>query len=232
MVAIVGLGRLGRTMATLLERSGHDVVRVGRGDRPPADRVVWLCVRDGDIPDAARQLPDGAIALHASGALPASVLPERLRGGVLHPLMTFSGDPRVNVDLRGVPARLAGHPDAVRAGGELAEILGLRALPLEDGASWHAAACLVSGHLGELVLTAASVLTELGMSEAEARQTLAPLATASLRNVLACGAPALTGPALRGDSATEELHRRRLAPEARGVYDILADGLRRRRQSD
>ena len=220
-VAIVGAGRFGRTMQVLLARAGVDVALVRRGEDAPPARVHWLAVRDGDLPDAARSLPDGALALHASGALPPSVLPDRVRAGVLHPMMTVPGPEVAIPDLHGVPARVDGHPDALEAAKALAARLGMRALHVTDGRRWHAAACMVSGHLGALTLLAASVLEQAGLDPEDARACLGPLARTSLANVLTHGEDALTGPATRGDRATIDAHLERLEGDARAVYTTL-----------
>jgi predicted short-subunit dehydrogenase-like oxidoreductase (DUF2520 family) len=221
-VAILGAGRFGRTMHVLLARAGINAALVRRGEAVPPARVIWLAVRDGDLREASAAVPDGALTLHASGALAPSVLPPRLRAGVLHPMMTFPGPEVAIPDVQGVPARVDGHPDALQSAVALASRLGLRPLHITDGTRWHAAACMVSGHLAELTLRAATVLEQAGLDRRDARECLGPLARTSLANVLAHGDAALTGPATRGDRTTTEAHLDVLTGETRDIYATLS----------
>jgi predicted short-subunit dehydrogenase-like oxidoreductase (DUF2520 family) len=221
-VAIVGAGRFGRTMDVLLRRCGLRTALVHRGEPMPDAGVTWLAVRDSDLGQAAAEVRDGAVTLHASGALAPDVLPERLVAGVLHPMMTFPGPELAIPALTGVPARIDGAPAALDAARALAERLGMRPLHLRDGARWHAAACMVSGHLGALTLLASEALHAAGLDAATAREALAPLARTSLENALAHGVGALTGPAVREDRATIDLHLRVLPPDAQDAYDALS----------
>jgi predicted short-subunit dehydrogenase-like oxidoreductase (DUF2520 family) len=220
-VAIVGAGRFGRTMDVLLRRAGLRTALVGRGERVPEATVTWLAVRDSDLERAADGVRDGTVTLHASGALAPDVLPGRLVAGVLHPLMTFPGPEVAIPTLSGVPARIDGAPAALAAARALAERLGMRPLHVRDGERWHAAACMVSGHLGALTLLASDALCAAGLDATTARDALAPLARASLENALEHGVGALTGPAVRGDNDTIDLHLRVLPPGARDAYAAL-----------
>lgn len=229
-VALMGLGRLGRSLAVLLPRAGLDVVGWRRGEPlPPAD-VYWLTVRDDAIADVAALLPPDAAVLHASGARGPEALGERTARGVLHPLMTFPG-PEIGLpDLRGVGARLDGTPPAMAAGRHLADALGLRPFPVPgDPRLYHAAAAMASGHAAALLAAAAQVMARAGVPEPEARAALLPLALESLRRVGEIGPAAITGPAARGDVVTEAGHRAVLHDEERAFYDALAEAIRRLR---
>ncbi len=211
-------------MARLLPAGGVRVTLVGRDDRVPEDAdACWVCVRDAELTTAAGRLPDGAVALHASGAAPDDALGHRLRAGVLHPLMTFPGPEHGLPDLRGVGARIGGHPDARAVGRALCGALGLSPLELRGApVGYHAAASLASGHLAAALLVAADTLAAAtGLSADDARRALLPLARASLDAVGAHGAVALTGPVVRGDDATLDAHRAHLDGEARAVHAAL-----------
>ena len=70
------LERLGADEAVLLFGAAHPL-RNGDSEfkyRPDSD-VYWLTVRDGAISEVAALLPEGAVALHASGALGPDVVP-------------------------------------------------------------------------------------------------------------------------------------------------------------
>ncbi len=228
-LTILGAGRLGQSLAVYLERAGVPARLAGRGASLEAHGAVVLCVRDDDLAAVAATLPSGTLALHTSGLRGGEVFPAGVVGGVFHPLMTFPGPEHGLPDVRGVAARVAGHPRAVALAGALAEALGMRAVALDDGTRWHAAACLVSGHLGALFLEASTLLEACGLSAEEARATLLPLARVSLENAGTYGADALTGPAVRGDATTEAAHLAALPETVSATYRGLADAIRRLR---
>src|SRR5690606_38020349 len=61
-LGIVGAGRLGRSLAALAARSGHDVTLTGRGGDPAGD-VVLLTVPDRAILEAAAGLTRAEVVL-------------------------------------------------------------------------------------------------------------------------------------------------------------------------
>ncbi len=230
-VVILGVGRLGGSLVPLLRDAGVDAVPWSRGAPVPPDAdVYWVTVRDSAVAEVAARLPARAVALHAAGAHGPDLLGERPERGVLHPLMTFPG-PAVGLpDLRGVGARVDGTPGAVRHATALAERLGLRPFRVPgDTAAYHAAAALASGHLSALFLDSARVLARAGVPMEDAPALLLPLALESLKRAAEAGAAALTGPAARGDVATEQRHRAVLADEEASIYAALADRIRRLR---
>lgn len=230
-VALMGMGRLGRSMAALLPRVGVRALPWSRGQPVPEADVHWLTVRDAAIPEVAALLPPDAVALHASGALGPEALGERAERGVLHPLMTFPGPEVALPDLRGVGARVEGTPRATAAARALALALGMRPFALTgDARLYHAAACVASGHLAALFCEAAEVLARAGLPEPDARALLLPLALESVRRAADAGPGAITGPAARGDVATEDGHRAVLTPEERPSYEAGAALVRRLRR--
>ncbi|MGH9558161.1 MAG: DUF2520 domain-containing protein, partial [Bryobacteraceae bacterium] len=68
---------------------------------------------------------------------------------------------------------------------------------------YHAAAVMASNYIAAVLDSAEQLMLLAGVPKANALRALAPLARASLENVLHCGAvEALTGPVVRGDAAT------------------------------
>lgn len=226
-VAVIGAGRLGRSLGVLLPAAGVPAVVCARGaSLPPAD-VYWLAVRDADLATAA--LPPGALALHSSGSLGPEAIPGGGERGVLHPLMTFPG-PEHGLPSAPVPARVEGTPAAVAVARALAAALGWTPFQFEGNrARYHAAASMVSGLGAGWFLAAARELAAAGgLPEAEARRLLLPLAEASLRAAVDGGPAVLTGPALRGDDATIARHEaaieQRLRPSYRALTRLLRPG--------
>ncbi|MEN9785607.1 MAG: hypothetical protein RLZZ299_871 [Pseudomonadota bacterium] len=228
-VALLGAGRLGRTLAVLLPRHGIRATLLGRGDAVPVDvDALWVTVRDGEVAGVGAALPPGLCALHASGALPDDALGGHLRAGVLHPLQSFAGPELELPPLDGVHARVGGHPDARAVAEALCGRLGMTPVDVPDPARWHAAAVLASGHLAAAWLTAVDAMVAGGIPEATARRALLPLSVQSLRAASERGPWALTGPAARGDTATEAVHRASLDGDAAEVYGLLSGVLRHR----
>lgn len=216
-VGIIGPGRLGRSLALLLERAGHSVDLVGRGGVPRGE-VVLLTVPDGQIEAAAAALPPGPIVLHCSGATEVIALRPHEPAGSMHPLMTFPGPDRLP-DLRDVPAAIAGDPRAVGVARALATSLGM--LPVEipgDRRLYHAAAVMAGNFATVLLAEAARALVAAGVPAERAPAVLAPLALQSIRNATSGPAASLTGPVARGDLAVLEAHR--LALHQAGLDDL------------
>jgi predicted short-subunit dehydrogenase-like oxidoreductase (DUF2520 family) len=209
-VGILGKGRLGRTLAVLLTGRAPVDLR-GRGEVPEGD-VVLLCVPDAALRDAAAAIPPGRIVLHCSGSAEVDVLRPHAPAGSLHPLMTFPGPDVAIPDLTGVPAAVAGDPEAVAAARELAGLLGLAPFAVPgDRRLYHASAVIAGNFATVLLAQAAEVLAAAGVPAADAPGILAPLAIQSLRNAAVDPARALTGPVARGDRKTIAAHREALA---------------------
>ena len=226
-VALIGAGRLGRSLAVLLAAAGHRATLVGRGEAIPRCDLVWVTTPDRALEAVGRALPPGVPALHSAGSRGPDALAPHAPSGLLHPLMTFPG-PEIGLpSLAGVGAAVAGHPAAEACARQLATDLGMVpfAAPA-DPALYHAAAAIAGNYVAVLLAEAARVLAAAGVPEGTA--LLAPLAIESLRNAARAPARALTGPAARGDLDT--LARHRLALRAAGLRDVsdLADSLAER----
>jgi predicted short-subunit dehydrogenase-like oxidoreductase (DUF2520 family) len=205
-VAVVGIGRLGGTVSTALERRGHRVHRVRRGEPVPPAPVVWLTVPDGEISAVAASCPRSGVLLHASGATDLQALQPHPQAGSLHPLMTFPGEAE---PIPPVPAAIAGTDAARDAARKLAVALGWTPFEVPgDRRAYHAAAVLAGNFATTLLAEASEVLALAGVDVRDAPGLLAPLALQSLRNAVDLGPlAALTGPVVRGDHAVLNAHR-------------------------
>lgn len=205
-IAILGQGRFGRTLAPLLVARGYTVKTWRRGEPFPDCDLAWITVSDAAVAEVARALPVGPIVLHASGALDTEVLAPHVRRGSLHPIQSFPGPERATPPLEGVPAGLAGHPDAVRAGREIALSLGMAPFDVPgDRRLYHAAAVLAGNFATTLLDAAARALA--GAGAPDAAKLLAPLALASIRQTAELGFEGgLTGPFARGDAGVVAGH--------------------------
>jgi predicted short-subunit dehydrogenase-like oxidoreductase (DUF2520 family) len=207
-IALLGLGRLGRSLQPLLESAGHQVLPWRRGEPFPRADVAWLTVSDGAVAEVAGALPPGPIVLHASGALGVDVLRPHRPAGSLHPLQSFPGPEIATPQLAGIPAAVAGDPEAVSAARQIAADLGLRAVHVPgDRRLYHAAAVIAGNFSTTLLAEGADLLIAAGVAPDEAAELLVPLAMASLEQALSRGPmQSLTGPFPRGDHATVGAH--------------------------
>lgn len=248
-IAIIGAGRLGRTLGERLVAAGgrvRFVVRragstlpapVFRADDPAAYRGVrWILVAtpDDQIWTAARQLSDlgvvgrHQIVMHLSGALDRAALkPLRLTGAALgsfHPLQSVAV-PAVAVNrLTGSFAGLEGDARAIQAGRRLAATLGMIPVRLPPGSkpAYHAAATLVSTFLVVLYHSAVGLAEQAGIAPKEARAMFVPLVEGTIENLrLLPPRHAMTGATRRGDLATIKVHLGALSKADRALYLVL-----------
>jgi len=228
-LTIVGRGRLGRSLASLLEGGPFTVRLLGREPIQRSTDVVLLAVPDAAIEAAAREVPPGPVLLHSSGARSVDPLRPRSRVGSFHPLMTFPGPEIALPRLHGVPAALAGDPEAIEAGKAIARALGMTPLEVPgDRRLYHAAAVMAGNFATVLLADAAVVLSRAGVPEDEATSALLPLALASLENAVPSPADALTGPAARGDQSTIDAHLAALEGHGLAAQRALYRGLTQR----
>ena len=209
-VRLIGPGRAGRSLAAALADAGCEVRELlARGDDvAQAARgvdVLVIATPDSAIAEvAARVVPvPGTVVLHLSGALGLDAVSPHRRRASLHPLVPLPSAEVGRVRLRsGITFAVAGDP----AAGELARLLGGSVVVVDDEhrAAYHAAACIASNHLVALMGQVERVAAPAGLG----LDAFVGLARAALTDVSELGpAPALTGPAARGDEATLERHR-------------------------
>ena len=174
-VAVLGPGRLGRTLAAALEGAGYRVrlasSRTVQEAQDAADTsdVAFLTVPDAAIAGVAAVVEwrPGQLVAHCSGARGLEVLAVADQAGALigclHPLQSFPPDPD--------PARFTGitcgiegpaPADAILAG--IAADLGARTVRLEgvDRALYHAAAVLIANDAVALAAAATRATREFG----------------------------------------------------------------------
>ncbi len=238
-LAIIGAGRLGRSLAGAAERGGIAVVLAGREDALEAcraSRAALLCVPDAAIADAAagaaEAVPPLELIGHVSGARGLGDLAAAAAAGAatysLHPLQTV---PDGDADLRGCPCAISGSSErALEFARYLAEALEMVPFEVaeEHRAAYHAAASIASNFLVALQESAAELLAATGVPEA--RELLVPLVLRTAANWSERGAEALTGPIARGDAETVERHLaalRETAPDLVDLYEALAERTRR-----
>lgn len=276
---VVGPGRVGLSLAAALRESGvvESVWVAGRRperpdflrgreeidygvrerwlrelpDRAADELLLFFCVPDGAIPDAARawgrglagagllgDAPGPALraAFHTSGLRPGSDLTPLAdaAGGAapptasLHPLCAVARpDPTA---FRGVTFGVEGDREAVEIAVEVAGEIGRRAVRVGSDAKarYHAGAVFASNFVAACVGVGLRQLEEATGGEADG-DDLIPLARSAVEAVARHGAEeGITGPVIRGDAGTVEEHLEALDPATRSLYASLTAELLRR----
>jgi len=217
-VCVVGAGRVGQAAAARLgERL--DCWTTGRELACDGADLVLLCVPDHAIRDVASVLTAGPWVAHTSGATGLGALAPHARRFALHPLQTFQlglGPGQFDGAYGAVTGE---NTTAITAGRLLAELLGLVPFELrdEDRPVYHAAATMAAAFLVTLQRAAAELMDAACAPAAALR----PLMERTIENGFLP-----TGPFVRGDSATIELHRQAIHERRPGLdrlYDTLAE---------
>jgi predicted short-subunit dehydrogenase-like oxidoreductase (DUF2520 family) len=217
-VCVVGAGRVGRPVAERL--AAHLPTRVARHELETGDAdLVLLCVPDRAIADIAETLPSGPWVAHTSGATTLDALAPHRRRFSVHPLQTFTQS-RGPEQLEGAYAAVSGETEeALAAGFELAQLLGLEPFELadENRPLYHAGATFAASFLVTLHEIASEMLATAGAPP----EALEPLMRRTMENGFEP-----TGPFVRGDRETVERHLAELherLPELEPIYRALAD---------
>ena len=265
-IAIVGAGNLATFLAVALRDAGFAINEIVARDSPRSRRrartlaaevgaeavtahsaaldatLLWFCVPDREIRNAASFLADHLIArvlihqrakirfaLHSSGALSSRELDPLRRAGAAvasaHPLMTFV--PGAHPSLTGVPFAMEGDAAATRVARRIVRELGGEtfALPASRKAAYHTWATLTSPLLLAFLVTLEEAARAAGLTRQDARRKSLPIIRQTLENYSRLGpAQSFSGPLIRGDTATVAKHLAVLKkqPGAREVYVALA----------
>jgi len=253
-VTIVGAGRLGSALATALTAGGFRVdLIVSRDKAKSAERakklaksigartaklsaakfeseIVWFCVPDGEIAQVARFVQErwkSKVAFHSSGALSSDALEKLRKVGAsvasVHPLMTFADG--TTVAFKGMPFGLEGDKAALVVARRVVAALGGESFTVskKNKAAYHAWGMFASPLLIALLRASEEVA---GLAKvADARGLMLPMVRQTIANYAALGPErAFTGPIMRGDVKTVQMHLRALkrTKELRAVYVALA----------
>jgi predicted short-subunit dehydrogenase-like oxidoreductase (DUF2520 family) len=211
---------------------------VGDGGKPPPwlgeTDIVILTVRDDAITPLAtslansRAISERHVVLHLSGVQGQEALgplvTSRAALGSFHPLQTIVEPELAAGRLKGAWAAVEGMPRAVEAGERIAKALGMRPFRIatKSKAIYHAGAVFASNYLVVVEAIAQRLLRHAGLSDADAWAALRPLVEGTFEN-LSRHEPreALTGPVVRGDTATIVRHLESLAVDDAKLYRAL-----------
>ncbi len=244
------LHEAGYPVASVISRTGKKAIRLARAvgctkastaieDIHPSSEILFLTVTDDAIAGVAAKVAASRrpnfrkiLAVHCSGVYPASLLRPLARKGAsvvsIHPIQTFpSGHSPASLRsrLRGTYFGVDGEPRAVDRAIPLVEAV--RGIPLvirkELKPLYHVTCVFASNYLTVLLNAVAELSAGLGL-KSPWPEVFGPLMAASMEHAVK-GPPgaALTGPVVRGDLATIELHLKALArhaPQLLPLYTI------------
>lgn len=231
---VIGPGHAGRAMALALARAGwHSDGILGRHDDPSGAAagvdLLLIATPDAAVGEvaAAIRADEGTTVAHLSGALTLEALRPHPRRASIHPLVPLPAAERGAARLlSGSWFAAAGEPRAAEdLALEVITALGGRrlAVPEDDRAAYHAAACIAANHLVALMGQVERVVGAIGLP----LSPFVELASAALHDTAEFGpAGALTGPAARGDTVTIGRHRAALsalAPDELAAYDAMVE---------
>lgn len=183
---------------------------------PTNTQVVFLCVPDDVITSTAQQLIgalnwNDTIVAHTSGAKAASALrPLADQGAAImsfHPMQTFTR--AATASFSDIYIGIEGESRAVQEGIKISRLLGAKHLVIKtpDKPRYHLAASIASNFMVTLMSVSCDVLESIGINRNEAVALLKPLVTQTCTNVTSnLPEQVLTGPAVRGDKKTLEMH--------------------------
>ena len=224
-IAIVGRGRLGTALASVLRAGGAQVLGpLGRGEPTDNADVVLLCVPDSQIESASAAIKPGPLVAHCSGALTLAPLGAH-EGFSMHPLLSVT---KQTASFAGAGCAISASTSRARTAClELVQLLGMRPFEIDDTLRplYHAAAAVGAGAVVAVASLAERLIELAGVD----RDYLIPLVRSAIENWARSGPSALTGPIARGDEATVDKHRTAIAeysPESLPVWDALAEATR------
>ncbi len=190
----------------------------------PAD-IYILAVSDRAIEELSATLPfaKGAIVAHTAGSTPLSAINKGLHRGVFYPMQTFTKGRRV--DFRRIPIFIEAEDNSTtKALFSLGELISdnVRELDSERRRQLHLSAVFVCNFANAMYSAGAELVAETGLPF----ETLKALIEESASKVCSVDNPieVQTGPAVRGDIATQQRHIELLSNNENlsNIYQIIS----------
>lgn len=233
------ISRSQRHARALARAVGSPVASTSLADLSPGTELLLISSPDEAIPGIARKAAGirtldfrGMVAVHCSGARSSGLLaPLKRRGartGSFHPLQTFprgQSHRKLQSRLRGISYGIEGENSALAPLRRIVRDLGGRPVVVRRGRKplYHVACVFGSNYILALLGILASLSRRAGLPGTW-NAAFGPLVTATVENGLARNAgDVLTGPVVRRDFRTVDLHLRSLrasAPEYLGFYAL------------
>lgn len=234
-VAIIGYGNVGYHLAQQLQKR-HEVkiyVRNPDGAKtldiqqlvPKEVDLIILATPDEAIEEVSSSIESSeAIVVHTSGSRPMSALDHHQRHGVIYPLQTFSR--RKEIDFKTFPIFIEGNDGAEKYIYAFASSFSddVRLTTSKNRAKLHLAAVFACNFTNHMYHAAEKLLEPLDMSF----QDLQHLTEETLSKALEMNpSKAQTGPAIRGDVSTIQLHLSMMEDERlKKIYELITEDIR------
>jgi len=229
-IAVIGTGNVAWHLAPALENAGHTITEVYSRDVHRAEKIVnklymaeaktdldfseseaeiyLLAVSDHAISLVADAiiLPENSILIHTSGSMPLEVLnySSASHTGILYPLQSFSKSRTLDIDE--IPFLLESDDQAtLQKLKKLAKSLSptIYVVKSKDRKALHVAAVFASNFTNHMIRISEDIMRRQGLDF----DMLQPLIIEQISKTLEIGAKsAQTGPAVRGDLNTLDLH--------------------------
>lgn len=226
---IIGLGRVGTSMLSLLKEAGHVPLWAVSSKSHAIDIPVYpdIPASPGQVQVVLIAVPDSHICLvsdridalwgssskdvvffHFSGLLTSDELAALRSSGAnvgsLHPLQSITDVSQARQILKGSIFTFEGMKGSQKVAGDIVDSISgfMMTISRDHKVLYHAAAVVASNYLVGLLDQATQIIAEAGMG----LEQLMPLIKGTLSNMSQQGAKALTGPISRGDWATVQRH--------------------------
>lgn len=196
--------------------------------------MIFLTVPDDALEKVVCHLVErtkpraGQLFVHTSGRYGVDILSPLAGLGcdvaAMHPVMTFTGAKDDFRKFEGMALGVTAEGAAYARVREVGMRLGAKVVPVRNDqrVAYHAALALASNAVGTILCDALELLRIIGVPEGG--ELVLPLVHASVDNIVHVGPRALTGPIVRGDVGTVQLHidaLRERMPAALEAYKAL-----------
>ncbi|MEZ4888266.1 MAG: DUF2520 domain-containing protein [Chitinophagales bacterium] len=248
-ITIIGAGNVGFHLANALQQTPHQILQLfSRNDQrfeafstALAEKGVtdWneintqsdiyiIAVNDQAIEEVSLQLQQigvKGIVVHTSGATSIQVLKQHAEYGIFYPLQTFSQSKIV--DWSSIPFCIDGNTERVKLRlSELAQTLSptMHLMNDEQRQALHVAAVFVNNFTNHLLTLGEQICQDFGVPF----DVLQPLIRATFEKVQSISPKiAQTGPAIRGDKATQQKHLALLQnhPDRQLLYRLISESI-------
>lgn len=203
----------------LCSQIGYGSVVNTLAELPLAD-ITWITCNDDSIATVVQDLTNnaqvkpGSFIIHCSGVLNSSLLaPLKAKGCLIasfHPLKAFRADYCEATAFQQVDCVLEGEPPVCDWLYSSFKQLGANVINIKPEAKimYHAAAAMASNYLITLASCSEELLLQAGINQQQARSMICNLMQGNLDNLRHTQhiSEVLTGPLMRGDTETIELH--------------------------
>ncbi len=248
-IGIIGAGKVGTAFAIVFKRIGFSVFIASKHSESAIRAAKIACIDSCTIEDAASAnivfltVPDSEIVnvalsiknvvkenqtiVHLSGALPVSII-NFLNANVcsLHPLKSFADSLSSANTMEGTMFTFEGNAAAYKNIKPVVDKMNCKIVKIQSKNKplYHLAAVIVANYTVTLFNISQEILQSIGFNKNEAKDALLTLLRDVINNIKEKDAEsALTGPILRGDFKTIELHLAQIKDKnLKTIYKSLA----------